>query len=189
MRPDLAAAAFVVVAAVGCATGGAEDLAAAAAPRSDGTESMLREGTAMPDVGGTAASGKAVRLALLRGKLLVLTFYPMDFAVGATALVQELESDQAKYKRLGAVVLGISADDPKTHRAFAEKNKLSFLLVSDGGGEMARAFGVPIEAGVPRHATFVVDRAGTIRKVWRKVRPWGHSAEVLGALKEVAARR
>jgi thioredoxin-dependent peroxiredoxin len=173
--------------ASGCVPGGGGG-AVVEAPRSDGTESMLREGTAMPDVAGTAASGKTVRLQQLRGKVVVLCFYPMDFAVGATALVQELESDQAKYKRLGAVVVAISADDPQSHRAFAEKHKLSFLLLADTRGEMARAFGVPLEGGVPRHGTFVVDRGGTIRKVWRKVRPWGHSAEVLAAVKDLGKR-
>jgi peroxiredoxin Q/BCP len=157
--------------------------APAPAPVADGTEAMLREGTAAPDVAAPGVDGKPVRLSSFHGKVLVLYFYPVDFASGAMALAEELRDDYPKYRKLGATVIGVSTDAPGTHRDFAARYRVPFPLLSDGGGQMAQAFGVPLEAGAARHATFVIDRNGVIRKAWRKVRPWGHSAEVLAFLK------
>ncbi len=154
------------------------------APAVDEGAQILGEGTTAPDVGALDAKGKSVPLSRYRGKLLVLYFYPMDFAAGSTAQASEFRDDIAKYRGLGATVVGVSMDEPETHRQFAERYHLPFPLLSDPQGEMARAFGVPIKASTTRHVTFIVDKTGVIRTVWRKVHPWGHSAQVLTALKQ-----
>jgi peroxiredoxin Q/BCP len=145
---------------------------------------VLAEGAAAPDATAVGLNDKPVHVADFRGKVLVLYFYPVDFASGSTALAQEFREDHPKYKKLGAVVVGVSTDDVNTHKDFAAKFKLPFALLSDSGGALTRAFGVPLEGGTPLPTTFVIDRRGVIRKVWPKVHPWGHhSDEVLAAIK------
>jgi thioredoxin-dependent peroxiredoxin len=158
--------------------------ASAPAPAVDEGAQILGEGTPAPEVSALDDKGNPVPLSRYRGKLLVLYFYPMDFAAGATAQANEFREDFSKYRGLGATVVGVSMDDPETHRQFAERYKLPFPLLSDPQGEVARAFGVPITASTTRHVTFIVDKSGVIRTVWRKVHPWGHSAQVLSALKQ-----
>jgi peroxiredoxin len=92
----------------------------------------------------------------------------------------------AELRSLGAVVVGVSTDDVTTHAEFTRKYKIPYTLLSDKDGQLAAAFDVPLRGSTTPHATFVIDRGGTIRKVFRKVRPWGHSAEVLAAVKDVA---
>ena len=147
---------------------------------------MLAEGSPAPDAGALDAQGKPVRLAQFRGKLLVLYFYPMDFAAGSTAQAKEFAADLDLFKRTGAVVVGVSTDHPTVHADFAEKNRLRFPLLSDADGSMARSFGVTLTGHTAPHVTFLIDRDGVIRKVWRKVRPWGHSEQVLAATRAIA---
>jgi thioredoxin-dependent peroxiredoxin len=149
----------------------------------DDLSSILAEGAAAPDVEGIGTNEKRQPLGRYRGTHLVLYFYPMDFAAGATAQATEFRSDHAKYRRLGAEVVGVSTDAPQSHRDFRDKHRLPFPLLSDPDGRMARAFGLPMQAGTTGHATFLIDRRGVIRKVWPKVHPWGHSRQVLAALK------
>jgi thioredoxin-dependent peroxiredoxin len=156
-----------------------------AAPADD-LRSILPEGTAVPDVAGIATNDKPQPLSRYRGQHLVLYFYPMDFAAGATAQASEFGADHAKYRRLGAEVIGVSTDAPQVHRDFRDKYKLPYPLLSDPDGQIAQAFGVPMQAGTIRHATFLIDRRGIIRKVWPTVHPWGHSREVLTALRALA---
>jgi thioredoxin-dependent peroxiredoxin len=190
MAMAIAGMGLVGMGAGGCVTpGGSLSSGAMPVAAPSGVDAMLSEGTAAPDVSALGMRSKPVHLSEFRGKLLVLFFYPMDFAAGATAEVKEFRDDQAKYNRLGVATVGVSMDDVDTHREFAQKNKLPFPLLSDVGGELARAFRVPVEGGTPRHATFLVDRGGVIRHVWKKVRPWGHSAEVLSVVQAIAARR
>jgi thioredoxin-dependent peroxiredoxin len=149
----------------------------------DDLSSILAEGAAAPEVEGIGTNEKPQPLRRYRGTHLVLYFYPMDFAAGATAEAAEFRSDHLKYRRLGAEVVGVSTDAPQSHRDFRDKHRLPFPLLSDPDGRMARAFGVPMQAGTIGHATFLIDRRGVIRKVWPKVHPWGHSRQVLAALK------
>jgi peroxiredoxin Q/BCP len=146
-------------------------------------EALLAEGSAVPDVAGIGTDDRPIPLSRFRGKLLVVYFYPLDYASGASAEAEEFRADYARYRKLGAAVVGVSTDEPRVHKEFAAAYKLPFPLLSDRGGEVARAFGVPLTGGATRHATFVVDRTGVVRKVWPRVRPWGHSAEVLAAIR------
>jgi peroxiredoxin Q/BCP len=154
-----------------------------AAPAAEASERLLDEGSAVPEVSAVAMDGKSVPLGGFRSKFLVVYFYPLDFAAGASAEAEEFRADYQKFKKLGASVVGISTDQPETHKEFATKYKLPYPLLSDRGGAVARAFGLPLTGGATRHATFLVDRQGVVRKVWPRVRPWGHSAEVLSALR------
>ena len=156
----------------------------AVAPPDDLTR-MAAEGSTVPEVSAIGADEKPWPLSRFKGQYLVLYFYPMDFAAGATAQAAEFRQDHARYRKLGATVVGVSTDPPQSHRDFRDKHKLPYPLLSDTQGEMARAFGVPLQAGTARHATFIIDRRGVIRKVWSTVHPWGHSREVLTALREL----
>lgn len=159
-----------------------------AAPLPDTTAAVLGEGTAAPAASALGPKDKPVSIADFRGKILVLYFYPTDFATGATAEAEEFRDDYAKYKKLGAAIVGVSTDDQHSHADFIKRYRIPFPLLSDPNTELASAFRVPIEAGTARHVTFVIDRDGVIRKVWRKVRAWGHSAEVLAAVKSLGGR-
>ena len=174
---------WIGLAVPGCAAPAAPPAPVAAPP--DDLSQLLPEGASAPDVAALDRSGKSRSLTQFRGKPVVLYFYPMDFAAGASAEADEFGADFAKYRRLGANIVGVSTDQPQVHRDFAEKFKLPYPLLSDPNGDLARAFGVPLQAGTIRHATFLIDRRGVIRKVWPKVRPWGHSREVLEALKQL----
>jgi peroxiredoxin Q/BCP len=153
------------------------------APVPDPNALLLREGSVLPQVSAVGTDGKPVPLGGFRSKFLVVYFFPLDYAAGATAEAEEFVADYPKYKKLGASIVGISTDEPGTHKEFAARHKLPYPLLSDHDGEVARAFGIPLTGGATRHATFVVDRRGVVRKVWPRVRPWGHSAEVLSALR------
>jgi thioredoxin-dependent peroxiredoxin len=115
----------------------------------------------------------------------VVYFYPVDFGSSATAEAQEFKSDHGKYRKLGVTVVGVSTDHTSSHRDFSDRYKLPFPLLSDTDGALAKAFGVPLEAGTTRHYTFFIDRRGVIRKSWSNVRAWGHSAEVLEYARKV----
>jgi peroxiredoxin Q/BCP len=155
----------------------------AAKPLPDDLSKLLPEGSPAPDVTALDRDEKPQSVTHFRGQYLVLYFYPMDYATGASAQAEEFRADFAKYRRYNAAIVGVSTDEPGVHREFSAKYKLPFPLLSDPHGDVARAFGVPLQAGTIRHATFVIDRHGVIRKVWPKVTPWGHSKEVLEVLR------
>jgi peroxiredoxin Q/BCP len=151
----------------------------------DDAPTAIAEGSTLPAASGLDRDGKPVTLGSFHSRLVVVYFYPLDFASGATAEAQEFRDDQAKYRKLGATIVGVSTDEPRTHREFAAKLKIPYPLLSDPSGELAGAFGIPLRGGTTRHATFIVDRHGVVRKAWPHVRPWGHSAEVLAALRDL----
>jgi peroxiredoxin Q/BCP len=172
--------AALALAGISCAAFAPHQPAAAPAPP---PPPVVQEGTAAPDVAAIGPNEKAVRLSDYRGKPLVLFFYPVDFGASATAEAEEFKSDLASYRKLGVTVVGVSTDHVASHKDFTARFKLPFPLLSDPDGAMAHAFGVPLEAGTTRHYTFFIDRQGVIRKSWKNVRAWGHSADVLGYVK------
>jgi peroxiredoxin Q/BCP len=157
-----------------------------AAPPPPPPPPVLEDGAAAPDVAAIGSNEKMVRLSDYRGKPLVLFFYPVDFGASATAEAEEFKADLAHYHKLGVTVVGVSTDHIASHKDFTARFKIPFPLLSDPDGSMARAFGVPMEAGTTRHYTFFIDRHGVIRKSWKNVRAWGHSADVLGYVKASA---
>jgi len=147
---------------------------------------LLKPGTQVPDVHATSHGGEAVSLAALRGKSLVVYFYPKDDTPGCTVEAQELRDLYGEIEKSGAVVIGVSTDDTASHQAFAAKHALPFLLLPDTDGRIAAQFGVPLKNGRARRVTFVIGKDGLVKKVFPDVKPAGHGHEVLDALKTAA---
>jgi peroxiredoxin Q/BCP len=147
-------------------------------------------GAPAPDFTAEVAGGGRVRLADLRGRIVVLYFYPRDHTPGCTQQACDFRDAWGAFQALGAEVLGVSRDGESSHRRFAEKHALPFRLLSDESGDLCRTYGVLVEKvlygrrslGIER-STFLIDRAGILRGVWRKVRVGGHVAEVLDAVR------
>lgn len=120
-----------------------------------------------------------------QGKWLVLYFYPKDFTAGCTTEVCTFRDDIAKLHKAGAVVLGVSLDDVKSHAEFAEKYHVPFPLLSDPDGAVATKYAVLTSHGDTKYAlreTFLIDPAGKIVKVYKDVDPEKNSGQVLADL-------
>ena len=152
----------------------------------------LQEGDRAPDFDLETDSGR-VRLANLKGKAIVLYFYPKDDTTGCTAEAIAFSEAAADFEKAGAVVVGVSKDTAKSHGKFRGKYDLKVELGADTEGEVVERYGVWVEKsmygrkymGIER-ATFLIDREGAIRRVWRKVKVAGHAAEVLAAVKSLS---
>lgn len=140
-----------------------------------------------------AATGdKTVRLNALRGSKVVLYFYPKDNTPGCTNESEEFRDLHTRFKRAGAIVLGVSRDSLQSHENFRNKLELPFDLLSDPDEKVCRQFDVIREKslygrkfmGVER-STFLIDEQGKLRQEWRKVRVKGHAAEVLAAVESL----
>jgi peroxiredoxin Q/BCP len=133
-----------------------------------------------------------VRLSRLKGRPVVVYFYPKDDTSECTAEAKGFTCLIDDFKRAGAEVIGISPDSPDSHRKFQEKYDLGVRLLADEARDAAQAYGVWVEKtmygrkymGVER-STFLVDKAGKIAKSWRKVAVPGHAEEVLEAVRSL----
>jgi peroxiredoxin Q/BCP len=143
---------------------------------------VLSVGSTAPPIETTAHDGTHVSLAALRGKPVVLYFYPKDDTPGCTKEACEFRDAWQKIQETGAVVLGVSTDDNASHVAFAQKYQLPFMLLPDTDEKIAKAYGVPIKMGHAKRVTFVIDRQGKIAKVFPDVNPVGHAGEIIAAL-------
>ena len=149
---------------------------------------MLKEGDAAPDFESRDAEGNAVKLSDLRGRKVVLYFYPKDDTPGCTKEACSFRDSFAEFGRRGIEVLGVSTDDEKSHRKFAEKYSLPFKLLADTDHTVADLYGVYGEKqfmgrkymGVARK-TFLIDEEGRLRKVFDQVKVDEHADEVLKA--------
>jgi peroxiredoxin Q/BCP len=152
---------------------------------------MLEVGRPAPDFALKDASGTIVRLADLRGRKVVLYFYPKDMTPGCTREACDFRDRHAMLQAAGAVLLGVSPDSERSHARFAQKHGLPFPLLADPGGAVAAAYGVWKEKtlygrtymGVER-TTVLIDEEGRLARVWPKVRVAGHAGEVLAALRD-----
>jgi peroxiredoxin Q/BCP len=113
-------------------------------------------------------------------------FYPKDDTTGCTIEAQEIRDLYDDIRSAGAIVVGVSTDGQASHQAFATKYELPFFLVPDENHAVAKAFGVPIKNGKAARVSFVLDAQGRVTKVFPKVNPTGHGAELLAALGEGA---
>ena len=146
----------------------------------------LRVGDPAPDFALKSAAGETVRLSDYRGKSeVVLYFYPKDNTPGCTAEACTFRDSYEAFKEAGAEVIGVSSDSPESHRAFAGRHRLPFVLLSDPGGEARARFGVPKTLGLfPGRTTFLVDRGGVVRHAFHgQLRPARHVTETLAVLK------
>jgi peroxiredoxin Q/BCP len=150
---------------------------------------MIEEGSPAPELELTDDGGRTVRLSDFRGSPVVLYFYPKDDTPGCTKQACGIRDAWGELERSGAVVLGISPDDESSHGKFKDKYDLPFTLLSDTEHAAAEAYGVWVEKtnygktymGVER-STFVIDEAGNVAKVMRRVKPESHADDVLAAL-------
>lgn len=150
----------------------------------------LKPGDKAPAFKLATDGGGEVSLAGLKGKAFVLYFYPKDNTTGCSREALEFTKLAKKYQDLGVAVIGVSADSVASHDRFITKHKLKLTLASDPETKVAQAYGVWGEKtlygrkymGMER-ATFLVDKAGKIREVWRKVKVDGHAEAVLAAAK------
>ena len=156
---------------------------AAPAPSAEPASTLLAVGSEVPDVSATAQDGKVVNLRSLKGKPLVVYFYPKDDTTGCTIEAKGIR-DQYKELKSRAVVFGVSSDSQDSHKAFADKYSLPFKLLVDSSHTVATAFGVPVSSGgYAKRVTFVIDKTGKVSKVFPNVNPDGHATELLDALK------
>jgi peroxiredoxin Q/BCP len=143
---------------------------------------LLAVGDPAPAIEGTAHNGQAVSMKQLAGKPVVVYFYPKDDTPGCTVEAQGLRDEWAALTAAGAVVIGVSSDNNESHKAFAEKHSLPFLLLPDDKGTIAAAFGVPVKMGYAKRVTFVIGKSGKITSVFPEVKPKEHAKEVLAAI-------
>jgi peroxiredoxin Q/BCP len=150
---------------------------------------VIEEGTPAPDFELGADDGGRVRLSDLRGRPVVLYFYPKDDTPGCTAQACEIRDEYAEFRERGAVVLGVSPDDEASHARFKSKHGLPFALLADPDHKVAEQYGVWGEReyrgqkymGINR-STFVIDSGGQVAKALYGVKPQGHAEKVLAAL-------
>ncbi len=165
-----------------CSRGSSEGPAPAASASAIAAAAPLAAGAPAPDVKFALHTGEQLELASLRGKPVVVYFYPKDDTPGCTVEAQEIRDLYEQLKSSGAVVIGVSTDSRDSHRAFAEKHQLPFLLASDETGELSRAFGVALKNGRASRVSFVIGPDGRIKQSFPKVTPKGHAAELLSAI-------
>ncbi|MFN2321978.1 MAG: thioredoxin-dependent thiol peroxidase [Trueperaceae bacterium] len=155
---------------------------------------MLEVGQAAPAFTLVDQDGTSRSLADVRGKWLVLYFYPKDDTPGCTKEACAFRDGLPHFEGLDAVVWGVSADDGKAHRKFADKYDLNFPLLVDPEKDVLEAYGAWTEKsmygktymGVQR-ITYVIDPSGNVARAWPKVKPEEHADEVAAAIEELRA--
>jgi peroxiredoxin Q/BCP len=143
---------------------------------------LIPAGAPAPTFTAVAHDGQKVDLAKLKGKYVVLYFYPKDDTPGCTKEACDIRDNWTKMQKAGVMVFGVSTQDNTSHKAFAEKHKLPFPLLPDDKGEIAAKYKVPVVNGNARRITYLIGKDGKIKHVWPKVTPVGHSAEILAQI-------
>jgi len=147
---------------------------------------MISEGDTVPKFEVNDSNGKKIKSSDFKGKKHVIYFYPKDFTPGCTTEADEFSKDYKKFQKAGIEIIGISPDDVDSHKKFCEKMGIKYPLLADVEKKVSNMFGVWAKKkfmgreymGVLR-STFLVDEKGKIFKVYPKVKPAGHSKEVL----------
>jgi peroxiredoxin Q/BCP len=151
---------------------------------------VLQEGDPAPDFSLQSDAGETITLSSLRGRPVVLYFYPRDDTPGCTTQACGIRDAYGEFQHAGAVVLGVSPDSVERHVKFKQKYGLPFSLLADPGHEVAERYGVWGErtymgrtyTGI-RRSTFVIGPDGTVRKVMHDVKPSTHADDVIAALR------
>lgn len=144
------------------------------------------------DFSACATGNKQIQLKDLRGKHVVIYFYPKDATPGCTREGQDFRDLHAKFRRQNTVILGVSRDSIGSHEKFKAKHEFPFDLISDPDDKLCRKFDVIKEKslygrtfqGIER-STFLIDTEGKLRGEWRKVKVAGHAEKVLDAVRKV----
>jgi peroxiredoxin Q/BCP len=161
--------AIAALAALGCG----------ATTRPDGGSGPLPVGSLAPDLSAVDQHGKTHRLSEERGHPTVVFFYPKDGTPGCTTEACAFRDAWERFQKAGVQVLGVSADDQKSHEEFSKEEKLPFPILADPDHVWAKAFGVPIRLGMTSRVSFLLDAEGKVRKVYPDVDPGVHAGEVL----------
>ena len=151
----------------------------------------IKEGGKAPEFTAPDADGNKIRLKDLRGKKVVLYFYPKDDTPGCTKEACAFRDSFAKFRKRGIEVFGVSLDSEKSHQKFAKKFSLPFSLLADTDRTVSEKYGTYGKKkfmgreymGVHRR-TFLIDEQGKIKKIFEKVKPETHAEEVLAAFEE-----
>ncbi|MGV3487357.1 MAG: thioredoxin-dependent thiol peroxidase [Tuberibacillus sp.] len=152
---------------------------------------MLEAGQLAPDFTLQSTTGENITLSELRGKNVVLYFYPKDMTPGCTTEACDFRDQHGDFENINTVVLGVSPDPVEKHQQFTDKHQLPFPLLADVQHEVAEQYGAwqlkknygKEYMGIQR-STFVIDGEGVIRKVWPKVKVEGHVQDVYAFIKE-----
>jgi peroxiredoxin len=153
-----------------------------------------KPGDAAPSCPLAVDGGGNLALSDLKGKIVILYFYPKDSTPGCTREAAGFRDLKPDFDALGAMVIGVSRDSLKSHKTFKKNQELNFPLLSDPDAMLAQSYGVWKEKkqygrtfmGIER-STFLIDRQGVIRREWRKVKVDGHAREVLEAARQLQA--
>ena len=147
---------------------------------------MIEEGKPAPDFELQSDSGDTVKLSELRGKTVVLYFYPKDDTPGCTTEACEFRDAYDAYRERGVEILGVSPDDVASHEKFKQKYELPFTLLADPGHKTAEAYGVWGERSLAgkkymgiNRSTFVIDEDGKVARAMLGIKPAGHASQVL----------
>jgi thioredoxin-dependent peroxiredoxin len=144
---------------------------------------VVEEGKPAPDFELESDSGGTVRLSDLRGKPVVLYFYPKDDTPGCTRQARGIRDAWSEFQRAGAEVFGVSADTTASHERLKSKYGLPFTLLADPERTLAEPYGVGRDGKSSyERSTFVIDADGNVARIMRRVKPDGHADEVLAAL-------
>nr|WP_240491364.1 thioredoxin-dependent thiol peroxidase [Pirellula sp. SH-Sr6A] len=163
--------------------------------KSETMSDWIEAGNKAPTFTAVTDTGKKVKLSDYKGKVVVLYFYPKDDTPGCTKEACAFRDASDALQKRGAVVLGVSPDDDKSHAKFRDKFSLNFPLLADPDHSIAEAYGAWREKnmygkksmGVQR-STYLIDSDGKVAKVWKRVSVDGHDAAVLEAIDELASR-
>jgi peroxiredoxin Q/BCP len=161
-------------------------------PKHAADAAIVETGALAPDFELPTDGGGRVRLSDLRGRKVVLYFYPADDTEGCTIEALNFTALLPEFEKVGATVLGVSPDSLKSHDGFKLKHKLALVLAADLDHAVIERYGLWVEKtmfgrkymGVER-ATFLIAETGSIAQVWRKVRVKGHAEAVLAAAKQL----
>jgi thioredoxin-dependent peroxiredoxin len=152
-------------------------------------ELKLKEGDMAPEFSAATNGGGSISLADLKGKNVILYFYPKDDTSGCTKEACAFRDDFAEIKNRSAVILGVSTDPVKSHDKFVKKYSLPFTLLADEDKKIVQAYGVWGHKSFMGHkymgthrVTFLIGPDGRIKKIWPQVKPEEHAKEVLAAL-------
>lgn len=143
----------------------------------------LAVGQPAPPFKAKAHDGQDIDLAALKGKQVVLYFYPKDETPGCTKEACAFRDAWNDLAKTGVVLVGVSTDSLESHKQFAEHHKLPFHLISDESGAIAKAYGVPNNGGFLGRQTFVIGADGNVKKIYRSVDVTKHASEILADVK------
>lgn len=147
----------------------------------------LKPGDKAPSFSAPSWDGSTVKLSDFSGsKNIVLFFYVRDNTTGCIREARSLNDALAELTKRSAVVIGVSTDGVESHERFAANNELTFPLLADPDGKIAKAYGVLRETGRAARATFLIGKDGTILHAWPKVSITGHAAGIMAKLDELA---